>query len=345
MSTHHCEECGAVLDPVKILRCTKCKAIFYCSKTCQAKNWKLHRRVCSADPALRQFIPTEMAVERALTKQLKVKAPTDATCYICLEGDGESSKRKLIRGCACRGNSAGFVHVECLTQLAMSKKDPGTCSEWTECGNCKQELVGALGLDMARLSWRVHRSAQHQGVRYMSTRYLGSCLGFQGELDVANKLLNEASHCIGFNTELLLDLQHCRADILSNNGQKIEALGLLQATLPAAKEDTMNPHGYCRAMGNIAQLLLELNRNEEAHEMATEFLAFTKAKFGLEHPTTLTSMRTYAAACATVGRAKEAKETFEHLLTTETRIVGRDHPDTQCTREWMRRVGIPVPPP
>ena len=76
---YHCEECWAVLDPAKVLRCTKCKACRYCSRECQTKNWKLHKRVCSTDPVLRPFIRVEMAVERALTKQPKVRAPKDAT--------------------------------------------------------------------------------------------------------------------------------------------------------------------------------------------------------------------------------------------------------------------------
>ena len=83
MSARRCEECGTVLDPAKILRCTKCKACFYCSAACQKRNWKIHKRVCSTDPLLRRFVPVEMAVERALAKQKakhpKIQAPKDAT--------------------------------------------------------------------------------------------------------------------------------------------------------------------------------------------------------------------------------------------------------------------------
>ena len=125
MITHRCEECWAVLDPAKVLRCTKCKACRYCSRECQTRNWRLHKRVCSTDPALRRFMPVEMAVERILTTLPKTKAPKEATCYICLEGDGTSSSSKLMRGCACRGDSAGFVHLECLTELAISKEASG----------------------------------------------------------------------------------------------------------------------------------------------------------------------------------------------------------------------------
>ena len=80
MSPRHCEECRAVLDPKKVLRCTKCKACFYCSAACQKRNWKVHKRVCTTDPLLRRFVPVEMAVERALAQQPPMEqAPKDAT--------------------------------------------------------------------------------------------------------------------------------------------------------------------------------------------------------------------------------------------------------------------------
>ena len=57
-----------------------------------------------------------------------------------------------MRGCACRGDSAGFVHLECLTELAMSKEASGDPSgdrqavfdAWSKCGNCKQDFLDAL---------------------------------------------------------------------------------------------------------------------------------------------------------------------------------------------------------
>ena len=73
---HRCEECGVA---GATLHCAQCQSCFYCSKDCQRKNWKMHKRVCSADPSLRPFVPTEMAIERLLAKQPKIKAPKDAT--------------------------------------------------------------------------------------------------------------------------------------------------------------------------------------------------------------------------------------------------------------------------
>ena len=182
-----------------MLRCSKCK-IYYCSKTCQARNWKIHKHVCSPDPALRPYIPVEMAVERVLPKQPTVQAPKDAFCYICLEGEEDGKSSKLMRGCACRGNSAGFVHLECLTELAMTKEASGDhqaiYDSWNECGNCKQNFTGALDLEMTRRFWRRYRSSKDLDLRYNSTRTLAGCLGDDGEVDAANQLLDEASKCV-----------------------------------------------------------------------------------------------------------------------------------------------------
>ena len=345
MARRHCDECGAVLDPAKILRCTKCKACFYCSAACQKRNWRrLHKRVCTTDPLLRRFVPVEMAVERALINQPKAqKAPKEATCYICLEGEEEEGK--LLRGCACRGDSAGFVHIECLTKLAVSKEsgDPQALyNGWTHCGNCKQNFRGALALEIYRRCWRRYRSTKNIMLRHNSSRSLASCLSDNRELDAANQLLDEASKGVD-DTGALRDLKLFRACMLSKKGQKLEALGLLQAILPAAKMDTVNPGLYVHALKDIIDVLLHLDRNQEAHGAAAEALAFTKAKFGLEHNLTLRAMSMHAFTCAMVGRMVESKANFKDVLTIQTRVLGHDHTDTQVTWQNMRLCGFAEP--
>ena len=202
-----------------------------------------------------------------------------------------------------------------------------------------QEFNGALGLEMLRRFWRCHRSSENLDLRYNSTRSLASDLGFYGEVDAANQLLDEASTCIGNNTEPLY-LKLLRASILSRNDQHLEALGLLQAMLPEAKAYTMNPSLYRRTLHEIVDVLLDLERYQEAHGAATELVTFTKAKFGLEHPVTLQAMGPYARACARLGRVEEAKANFEDVLTTQTRVLGREHPDTQVTLQNMLVYGF-----
>ena len=249
-----------------------------------------------------------------------------------------------MRGCACRGDSAGFVHLECLTELAVSKEEASGDLQavydcWMLCGNCKQYFEGGLKLEIQRRFWRRYRSSQDLDLRYNSTRILAGHLGENGEYDAANQLFDEASTCVGNNRGQLLDLKLSRTSMLSRNGQKLEALGLLQALLPEAKAYTSNQGLYGMTMLQIADVLLSLDRNQEAHEMATELVAFTKAKFGPEDLRTLEAVNSYAIACAELSRVEEAKATFEAVLTIQTRILGREHPYTQTTRQNMRFYG------
>ena len=152
----------------------------------------------------------------------------------------QAPKDALMRGCACRGDSAGFVHLECLTELAKSKKASrdlrAVFSGWNKCGSCKQFFEGALGLEMQRRFWRQHRSRQDLNRHYQSSRSLATRLGNKGEVDAANQLLDEASTCVGSNDKgMFLELNRMRADLRIENGQRLDGLGRLQAMLPEAK--------------------------------------------------------------------------------------------------------------
>ena len=43
------------------------------------------------------------------------------SCWICLEEGPDESGNDIMRNCACRGDSAGFVHLSCLIQYAEKK--------------------------------------------------------------------------------------------------------------------------------------------------------------------------------------------------------------------------------
>ena len=307
------------------MHCGKCGMAFYCSKACQKRNWKrIHKRVCTEDPLLRQFIPVEMAIERALAKQPKVqKAPKDATCYICLEGEDGG---KLMRGCACRGTSAGFVHLECLTEFATSKD----CRDgWVQCTNCKQDFTGALDLFMLRRFWRRYRSDTHQEPRYDSTKFLAHCLKTNDESDAANRLFNALTY-VGNDQGIHLDMKLRRSTMLMENGQKAEALELLQATLPEAKTYTdVHPTYYYDALVNTSRVLYDLDRKQESHDMDAELLAFAEEKWGPEGSGTLKARIAYARSCHLLGRDDESNAIFDDVIALSTRVLGRDHPTTK----------------
>ena len=279
-----------------------------------------------------------MAIERALIRESGTQAPKDATCYICLEGEGG---RKLMRGCACRGDSAGFVHLECLAELATRKEsdDPQTAfNSWSTCGTCRQTLVGGLGLLMARRFWRRHRSGDERRC-YNAAKALANCLDVCGELDAASHLDEEASKAIGNHHGLLLYTKLRWADGLSRNGKKLEALELLKAMLPETKY-TLNHELYLQTMLKIPIVLLELQWFQEAHDTAADLVAFAKTHYGSEDQRTLTPMKMYAMTSAHLGRVHESKTIFDDVLTVQTRIYGRDHPLTLGTRQRLKDYGF-----
>ena len=250
-----------------------------------------------------------------------------------------------MRGCACRGDSAGFVHLECLTKLAMSKEESGDTETlyngWNKCGNCKQNFRGALALEIYRRFWRRYRSSQR--LRYYSTRTLATSLGLNGEVDAASQLLDEALTYVGNNTGTLLDMKLLKAIFLVKYGQYLEALELLQSILPEAKVDTANPNLYFGTLQELVEVFLGLDRNPEAHDRAVELVAFATAKFDLEDAMTLKAKSYYAWACARLGRLEEAKANFDDVVTIQTRVFGRDHSDTQFTWQIMRDYGFAEP--
>ena len=168
---------------------------------------------------------------------------------------------------------------------------------------------------------------------------MASCLGDEGEVDAANHLLDEASTCVGDCKEVLVYLKLTRAKIL--NYQMLEALGFLQATLPEAKELTDGL--YCETLRHMVDVLICLGRYQEAYDRGTELIPSAKAKLGLEHQLTLKAITMHGRACAELGRGEEAKANLECALTTQTRVLGRDHFDTQGTLHGMRAFGFAEP--
>ncbi|EFJ29337.1 hypothetical protein SELMODRAFT_91741 [Selaginella moellendorffii] len=42
MDTPKCADCGAPAEK----RCSRCKNDWYCGRSCQVANWKIHKKIC-----------------------------------------------------------------------------------------------------------------------------------------------------------------------------------------------------------------------------------------------------------------------------------------------------------
>jgi len=80
--------------------------------------------------------------------------PGGAACYFCLGEGPDDEGKPLVRDCSCRGDSAGFAHLSCLTKYAEQKSraagDRNSFSDpWEICTNCKQSFQNQLSIDLA----------------------------------------------------------------------------------------------------------------------------------------------------------------------------------------------------
>ena len=80
---------------------------------------------------------------------------TDASSAL-ERSEADEEGKPLVRDCSCRGDSAGFAHLSCLTTFADQKckkagnGDVGAFREpWKLCNNCKQLFQGPLLMDLA----------------------------------------------------------------------------------------------------------------------------------------------------------------------------------------------------
>jgi hypothetical protein len=82
--------------------------------------------------------------------------PVGSACYFCLEEEADDAGNLPVRDCSCRGDSAGFAHLSCLTKYAeqKSKQAPdwnikAFANPWSVCNNCKQPFQNQLAIDLA----------------------------------------------------------------------------------------------------------------------------------------------------------------------------------------------------
>ena len=305
----------------------KCTTCFYCDRECQTKNWKkMHKRVCSEDPSIKPHVPIEMAVERVLKRlPSQETAPADATCYICLDHDS-----KLVRGCACRGESSGFVHLECLIEYAERNGEGSLNGSFCNCVNCNQSLTGALQLELARRWWRRHRNESAESrLLVESCNWLGETLGRNDEEDAGNRLFDALSNSPHF----------ARGRIKLKAAQRLakerpeEGLKLLEEVVSQAKQDGDTELKFL-AQRQYMQETLDLERYEETLAVSAECLESVKTSCGDSSDPVWIGRKhkildMHACACGMTGRFDESKRDFDELFALASRIYGCEHENTR----------------
>ena len=136
-----------------------CKSVGYCSTACQKAGWPSHKKACKriARAAAAPPPPSPVVVEArrkyeetaaAAVEECRPRIPAGAVCYACNKGGD------LLRGCSCRGPSAGIIHLECLLKFAEAKIcDQDYSNTLVNCGQCQQDFQGVVQLALNRARW------------------------------------------------------------------------------------------------------------------------------------------------------------------------------------------------
>ena len=125
MSVTSCDYCNS--DHAN-LKCSKCKCVYYCSQTCQKKDWKEHRKKCewSAHEALHFH-----AKETEMMAYLSVLADAaNRECAICLDKIRENPLALPCKHVFCE--ICIVEHEMCLEHESLS------------CPSCSKELPEGL---------------------------------------------------------------------------------------------------------------------------------------------------------------------------------------------------------
>jgi len=236
-----------------------------------------------------------------------------------------------VRGCACRGDSAGFVHLECLIEYA-DRDEENPLKRSLTCVDCKQDFTGALQWQVYRDWWRRHRDDSLEPMRLIvSCNLLSNLLGAYGEKDAAKRLINNFSDSARSFNEMDFNKLNVASRMAEERPEG--ALKLMEEVLSQAKQDG-DLKMAINAQGHIIRELHRLERYEETVAMATECLESAMTSCGVSSDAGLIQQKhaclcMFATLCGMTGRFDESKRAFDELIASATRILGRDHQDTR----------------
>jgi len=324
-------------------RCSKCQGCWSCDNACAKRAWRLHKLFCTENPTLKRHVPTELAIERALTRIPKAEeVPDDAVCYVCHHRHGPDGSAVPLRGCACRGPSAGFAHVDCLVEMASRNKfvtveGRGPISRWRHCATCHQQFTGALEIEMARRCWRYFRDTPSRVDKCHAGKSLAGVLATFGELDVVERLHDEAGRGVA-DDNLILSMEAERARSLVKLFRPRDALEILSRVRPRM-ELRANAHVRIKYNYVMSTTLAVLGRVEDALPLTADVVECARTdQYGPHSAGTLNAMDFRAVFLQKNGGFEEAKVMLRHVLAARTRLLGPNHEQTRRTVDILRRV-------
>jgi len=286
------------------LRCGACKAVWYCSGACQKAHWKVeHKRVCVS---------------------VGTRSPQP------------NASGPIQMGCGCRGD-CGFAHVACMIELAVSQPNTRKGEAWFTCQTCKLRFTGEMQLALASAWAKRTTGRMMDDSTIAALSNLGAALTSAAKYDESIEIL--------LTLQATLDRKDPRwISIMCNIGNNL--LGKGEYADAEAHFRQLLTHGIANESyqythiikSNLAGTLMHLNQLADAEEILKDVLDVVKRTLGAEHTDTLSVVGTLAQ-CLFLQDGKDKKEQAERLqrelLILNTRVHGREHPETLNTQSSL----------
>ena len=297
--------CTWCRGPNARFRCRRC-GTWYCDRACQRHGWRLHKKFCSTEDG--DAVVVEHAVERAVALELarEGRVPRDVQCFICLEG----GPGLMSQGCACRGAS-GYAHADCLEKLTDATP-LDTLERQRSCGTCRQWLGGALGVEMIRRFWRVHRKSTDGDVARKAALKLAMCLLKAREGDAIDVLHGQASAGLRANDPARLACLIQEALELNVQFRRREGLDLLEKAMPQIRR-FCDAADLGKACVNMAIILSRLGSYAKSLAYAKEAINIFERTEGPDSAAIHAARRLYAMVLAHNGRVQESQAMLADL--------------------------------
>ena len=204
---------------------------------------------------------------------------------------------KLVRGCACRGPTAGFAHLRCLIEAAIKHN----ADTWDTCPTCIQDFTGDVRLGLARARWKIACDSdlpREDGERLNAADRLAQslqvCLGdHAGALPLFEEVLAVSRRVDGNDDVNTLISMSNLASLHQKMGNHHLALPLFEEALAAQQQRKPNgkeAQDTLLTVSNLAMLHLRTERFSSSLPLAEKALAGRRRTLGKEHADTLESI-------------------------------------------------------
>ena len=264
-------------------------------------------------------------------------APTDTTCWICLEPEGERRTRSrhalLQRGCSCRGGS-GWCHFPCLLRTLDQQEALG--HDGSRCPLCRQDFTGELELALARARFQRVASRPSDCPEKLAAQFslaegIRSNIGAVNEArDIYQAVLNMNRRALGREHPNTLCVLGRLGDLYMAQGKYAQALPLLEEALELNRR-VLGPEHRNTLISTSALGCLHQHRGDydKALPLLQFDLAASRRLLGNQHIDTLVSLANLGLCHLFREEHEQALELMTEDLEAARRILGPEHPHTR----------------